>query len=199
MHFRFDTSMQWPAIRYLVSPLKPSNPQYDLWLLAKTARTAGYCERDNEIGTLQPGISESELCTETCKFAAERMGGRCVWHGGHVPPRIYKIFNFDHWCTPRFIFLLLVCPPPSFLVCPPSFDSHLPPMAERAVARLHIVATCQVNYQLMCIIIRKIIKYEYLLKIKKIKRKSYTSQISLIELLLVLKFLFPVLYLYTAI
>ena len=57
------------------------------------------------------------------------MGGRCVGHGGHVPPpRFLKIFNFDHWRPPRFIFLLLVCPPPSFLECPPSFHSHLPPM-----------------------------------------------------------------------
>ena len=40
------------------------------------------------------------------------MGGRCVGHGGTCPPpRFSKIFNFDHWCPPRFIFLLLVCPP----------------------------------------------------------------------------------------
>ena len=66
-------------------------------------------------------------------FKVAIMGGRCVGHGGTFPPDFFKIFNFDHliyiFCPPRFIFLLLVCPPQFFLECPPpSFQSHLPPM-----------------------------------------------------------------------
>ena len=37
------------------------------------------------------------------------MSGRCVGHGA-CAPLIFKNLYFDHWCAPRFIFLLLVCP-----------------------------------------------------------------------------------------
>ena len=67
------------------------------------------------------------ICDIALDFEPRTDFGRKVcrtW--GHVPPtKFFKIFNFDHWCQPRFIFFSV--PPPSFVVCLPSFPSHLPP------------------------------------------------------------------------